>query len=494
VNRISLVLAAVGLLLLQLATATGAAAQRVEITGGEDLPQVQEVRRMLERGDFLLLVRDTVLEPESHVTRDVLIADAEVRISGRVDGAVAVLGGALFVRPTARISGRVVGLGGGVFPSMLAETGEVLESPLGYRVEVESTPELITVRVIAPPPPPRVEVLGLFGLRFPAYDRVSGLTLGWNPTVRPFRDGRLIARPWVGIRTARGDLVGGIEAEGVVGRIRYSADLERATQTTDGWIRREWTNTPAALLLGSDARDYHHSDRVRFAVSPAEELVWRGFLVTPEVELQASRDRSLDTRNPWSLFGSLDRPNPPIDEGTLVSVRPGVEIDWRGGTSETTSSLALERGLGGPGDFAFTQWQARARYRMEAFWGHSIRFRAFAMGTLGDDLPAPRQRWSYVGGSALIPTVPIEDRQIGDHVVYLDSQYRVPLEFVQLPFLGSPHLRITHRTGAAWITGEEMPGWEQALGAGVGLFLLHVDAFFDPAGNRGWTLAWGIEL
>jgi hypothetical protein len=154
VNRISLVLAAVGLLLVQLATATGASAQRVEITGGEDLPQVQEVRRILEGGDFLLLVRDTVLEPESHVTRDVLIADAEVRISGRVDGAVAVLGGALFLRPTARISGRVVGLGGGVFPSMLAETGEVLESPLGYRVEIESTPELIAVRLIAPPPPP----------------------------------------------------------------------------------------------------------------------------------------------------------------------------------------------------------------------------------------------------------------------------------------------------------------------------------------------------
>jgi len=483
-----------GFLLLMLYVPTDVGAQRVEIIGGENLPQVQEVRRILDRADFLVVTNDTVFESETHIPRDVVIADAEVRIAGRVDGSVAVLGGALFARPTARVSGTIVGLGGGIFPSVLAETGPVLESPLGHRVAVEVSPELITVRVIAPPPPPRVEVLGLFGLRFPSYDRVAGLTVGWNPTVRPFRDGRLVARPWVGVRTARGDLVGGIEMEGQVGGMRYSADIERATQTADDWIRREWTNTPSALFLGSDARDYHHSDRVRVEVSPAEGLTWRGFLITPAVEAQASRDRSLDTRSPWSLFGSLDRPNPPIDEGTLVSLRPGAEIDWRGSTSEMTSSLAVERGLDGLGDFAFTQVEARTRYRMQALWGHSIRVRGFAMGTIGDDDPAPRQRWSYMGGVALIPTVPMEERQVGDNVVFLDSQYRVPLDFVSVPFLGSPHLRISHRTGAAWMTGSGMPGWEQALGVGLGLFVLQVDAFFDPTGNRGWALAWGMDL
>ena len=136
------------------------------------------LQQVLARRDYLRIVRDTVLPASFHAPGDLLIVGAEVRLEGRVEGAVAVLDGVLFLRPGAHVGGPIAAVRGEVLASGKASHGAIIETPPRYSRRTSSGVEPDFEVVIVPPPaPPRLKLRGIAGIGLPAYDRVSGLSL-----------------------------------------------------------------------------------------------------------------------------------------------------------------------------------------------------------------------------------------------------------------------------------------------------------------------------
>lgn len=471
-----------------------AAAQTVWLEGGEGVAEAGMIRELLNRDGYRVIDRDTVLGESFALDGDLVIVGAEVRMEGRVQGSVAVLGGDLFVRPAARIRGRAVALGGGLFPSNLAEIGEERPGPIGYRVEIDTLPGGYRVRVIAPELPSAIWFPGAFGFKLPTYDRVDGLTVRWGPELRLLSGQSLIVRPWISYKSARGALGGGARLESPLGSLRAEARVERVTETPDRWVRGDLVNSFAALVWGTDQRDYYESDRVVLSLwYPAGFTSPGGAVsVVPRLTLLGSRDRSLRTGSVWSLFGAdeMDRFNRLVDRGSVLSLTPSAELFWFGGASTLYTELVLEWGVieeTGPASRdklrrGFTHWTARADWEVNSVSDHKLFLWGYATGTFGEG-PAPRQRWSFLGSSSTIPLRDIEERLLGDRLVLLRTRYEIPTRLFSLPILGPPTLRLLHVTGSAWRTGEPMPGWDQNVGAGIGFSLLYADLYVDPAAD-----------
>src|SRR5205823_7766963 len=102
--------------------------------------------------------------------------------------------------------------------------------------------------------------LGL-GLRIPAYDRVNGLALPWGPKLE-LGDGKFDIDALVRYRSNLGKWdpsLEGIIRPGDTNELRFFAGT--GTFTNDGWIRDDLTNSGAALVAGSDSRNYYRANR-----------------------------------------------------------------------------------------------------------------------------------------------------------------------------------------------------------------------------------------
>lgn len=481
-------------LLLCLLPATGGA-QTLGLQGGEKLPAVRTFREILERGNYLLLSRDTVLPANFRFAGDLVVLGAEVRLEGEVAGAAAVVNGALFVRPRARIGGTVAVIGGELIASGLATVGPVEEAPLSATVTLDRQPDEVLVVVVPPPPPARLELPGLFGLNFPTYDRVDGLTLAYAPRFNLTRsDSGAFVVPRIAYHFARGAFDGGVLVDVPLRRnTRAVAELASATVTNDRWIRGDFANSAIALAFGDDSRDYYHADRATLTVlRPWGEPVLHGQLFwAPFVTLLASRDRSLAASDPWSLLGDDWRPNPPIEEGTIISATAGTRLRWNGRTSSFVGAGSVEYAPAGIGDTEFAQLVVDGIWTMQALWTHALTVRPHIMQPLGGG--APPQRFSFVGGGATLPTLALAERR-GDHVYFLESVYSVPFPSVMLPLIRSPTVELVHKIGNAWVTGENVPAWEQNVGLGVRfLRVVQVRIVVNPA-DRPLTPAIGIAI
>lgn len=486
---------AVTLLILLGAIGTVAEAQ-VRVEGDVNHPANRLLSEILARDSYLLLERDTVLPADFHAAGDVLIVRADVRLEGRIDGSVAVVHGVFFTRPGSVVRGEIASIGGEVYLSGLAEAGAVHELPL--QVETRLTREAggQTITLVPPALPARVGTTGVFGVGLPTYDRANGLTLRWGAEYRLRRDSIApVLRGSVSFATARSAPGGTLALEiPVSGSGWLRAEVARESYTNEAWIRGAFMNSLSVTVLRSDLRDYHESDvaLLGWERRQRQPLISGERFFAPRLTLRASRDRSLRTRNVWSAFGSGEwRENPEIDEGVLVSVVPGGFLDWRGRTSRFAGDLSVEWAPPGASDFEFVQLVADGRYEMLALRGHVVTLRGRTQQSLGDD-PAPRQRWSFVGGPGTLPTLPTA-AMYGDRLVFVQTTYDVPLPWVQVPLVGSPSLRATHATGAAWPTGAPMPAWEQNVGAGLRFFLLEVIAHVDPT-DPGGGVALGVGV
>ncbi len=478
-NRMGALLAA----LLVLALGPLAAEAQVRLERGEGERALDPVRALLERDDYIVLARDTTFGPDVRIESDVVVLDASVRLEGVMAGDVAILGpqGALFVRPGARIGETVYAVGGIAVVSGLADPVDLREIYVGAS-EVERLPDgSYLVRIETAPPPPFISLPGLFGLWLPTYDRVDGLSVPVLATLNPLRriegpevEGRLT------FRTARGALDGGLVASQRVGAFDIEATVERTTETEERWGRADLSNTGTALFFGSDPREYYRTDRaaVRAGLREGIALGREELRLTPFLEARHSRDRSLPTASPWSLFGTLDRPNAPIDDGTITSFVPGLELNWLGGASRFRGVGTVEHAVGGSATPGFTLGIVDGRWSMDALFDHILSIRIHARRPLGD-AAAPRQRWTQLGGSATLPTLAVGEMR-GDRVSFVQSVYRVPLG-VTVPIAGSPELRLLHAAGSARATGEPSRDWEQNLGVGVRLLFLTVDGWVNPA-------------
>ena len=90
------------------AGATPLSGQDVRLAGTARNDAERAIAAFLERGDFVVWARDTVLAADQTVESHVLVLEATARISGRIQGDVLVVDGDLFLRTRGRVGGDVV--------------------------------------------------------------------------------------------------------------------------------------------------------------------------------------------------------------------------------------------------------------------------------------------------------------------------------------------------------------------------------------------------
>lgn len=479
----------VWLILVGLALATPARAQDVHLRGDDRTRAAQIAREVLQRGNYLRIDRDTVLPDSFRAPGDLVVVDADVRMAGQVAGSAVVLGGHLFLRPGSRVGGSIAVVDGGVYPSGRAVYGTIFESNPSTRVSIAAGADSGLVAQIDPPPSP--PVFG-YGPRIPTYDRVNGVTLSAGVSVNVMRraNGPALAA-WASYRFENEEeLGGGARVLVPVDQgVQVVAEASRATRTNDAWAAADPGNSIAAALAGIDYRDYYDADRLSLFVArplrrPLEAgQTWFG----PRIGAQIEEARSLPTREPWSLFGELDRVNPEVAEGQVNSLIGGAELHWAGRVSRLSIDAQVERGhfveellpVGDPPvavDQDFTQLLASGSYQATAFRTHTLRYLGRVMLPI-DGSDAPPQRHAILGGVPTIPTLAIGEMR-GDHLVWAQGSYTVPMRFI-LPVLGPPSLELRHTVGAAW-SGQDDPEWVQNIGAGVLFSMIGVRAAVDP--------------
>jgi hypothetical protein len=351
--------------------------------------------------------------------------------------------------------------------------------------------------------------LGL-GLRIPTYDRVNGLTLPWGPELI-LGDDRVQLDALVSYRSNLGKFDPSLE-----GFLRPGDNNEiklfvgRGTFTNDSWIRSDLINSLAAIGVGSDARNYFRGDRAsaRFTRTIATDAI----TLTPFIGGDFERDWSSSSvppfKSPWSFYGRkgplrMRRLNPRVETGHISSVLGGSGLTLaRGGVdakldaqvehSLSTSLVADCSGLilinpgvlvGDPacdrvgGDF--TQTTLDGSVVFPTFGTQTLAFKGHAVLTGGKI--APPQRFAYLGGAGTLATVDLLALG-GDRLLYVQGDYIVPINAVQIPYAGSPFVALHYAAGNAGIGA--LPPLIQNVGVGVGVAFIRVDYAIDPASNR----------
>jgi hypothetical protein len=477
-------------LVLAAGLAPAARAQVPRISGDDHSDAARIAREVLAREAYVYIDRDTVLGPDFRAPGDLVIYDAEVRLEGSVEGSAVVLGGDLWIRPGGRISGSIAVIGGGVYPAGLAvvdrDSIHYTDPRAGLRIETRPTGregEYVAVAEITHPPRPALFAPAVGP--FPTYDRVNGLTLQASANIHPTREeGGPVLNVWGAYRFEQENKVGG----GVRWRVplhrenlQLTGEASRATRTMDAWIQGDVANSVRALVLGRDYRDYWDADVFRVMVERpvGKPLIAGETWLGPRFGVQVSNDRALREQGPWALLDreQLERFNPPALEGTIVSLLAGTTFHWRGRTSSFNGDLNLEHALAAPGDAEFTQTLVQGTYQSQALRTHTMRIDFRAMASIGGD--APPQRRGILGGGGSLPSESIAHFR-GDHLVFIESSYVIPLNGIVLPVVGSPSIEAVHLAGAAW-TGDDEPQWVQNAGGGVIFALVRARVVINPA-------------
>jgi hypothetical protein len=470
-------------LVAALTVAGEAAAQDVHLRGDDDTRAARLAREVLQRSQYIRIDRDTVLPASFQAPGDLVVVDADVRLEGSVAGTAVVLGGDLYLRPGSRVDGSIAVVDGGVYPSGKATYGTIFESNPSSRVTVTEEGAEVEVALDPPDGPSLISPL----IMFPSYNRVDGVSFPLGFVINPARrEGGPTLSVWGDATTERrDDPGGGVRLDVLVSQgVRVIAEGSSDTRTNDAWARGDLGNSLAALFAGRDYRDYYRGDRLSLSVARPlgkaliEGESWWG----PRIGARVEEASSLETRNPWSLMGELDRVNPPVLDAQINSLVVGSELHWVGRLSRITLDAEVERGhvLGSPAGFSpdFTQLTAFARYQATAFRTHTLKYHVRAMLPVGGD-SAPPQRYSILGD---IPTLPTQEigEQRGDHLVFAEGTYTIPFQRIMLPFIGSPSLELRHAVGAAWIGGDDQE-WVQNVGAGILFRFVGVRVAVDPA-------------
>jgi len=129
---------------------------------------------------------------------------------------------------------------------------------------------------------------------------------------------------------------------------------------------------------------------------------------------------------------------------------------------------------------SFTQGTVDSRVTFPTFGSQTFAFLAHALITGGGDIPPP-QRFGYLGGSGTLATVDLLALG-GDRLLYVQGDYLIPIEKIQLPLVGSPFLALRYAAGNAGVG--RLPALIQNVGVGAGISIIRVDYSIDPAQNR----------
>ena len=489
-------------------------AQEATGPGGAEIVTERIFVRDVGPGEAGRLLRDALLAPHLalhsservELPRDttisssvILVGGGDVGVASVVEGDVIVVGGDLFMHPGGRIGGRAIAIGGGVYRSELATIAGDVHAFRDITYEAIHTGEGIALdyrALVAPVEVPLVTLPVFRGLREPTYDRVNGLTLAVGPRFQ-LGGGRLFVDPMVLYRSDLGVLDPRLVAGARLGRRdSLSLSVERGTFTNDDWIRTDRWNSVLALVTGKDTRNYFRAERAELRAYRR----WEGANGTigafiggrgEDAESVGPHADALGPATgivggPWSFLNREDdvdgmrRPNPRIDRGRIVAALAGAAAQWRNERDFRAEGWALvEQGFSAPETFdAFTQVTLDADIRFPTFGTQSYRFSAHAVLT-GPDI-APRQRWSYLGGSGTLPTFDVLEFG-GDELLFVENRYNVPIDRLSYPIFGTPVVTVRHMMGAAG--PGRLPDLEQNLGVRLTVFLLRLDYTIDPASS-----------
>jgi hypothetical protein len=326
------------------------------------------------------------------------------------------------------------------------------------------------------------------GLRIPSYDRVNGLSLPWGPHIA-VPGGRMDLDPIVTYRSNLGEFDPSFKATARFGHFdQLDVFGGRGTFTNDTWIRSDIINSLTSIGVGTDARNYYRSDRVRADYSHAIETdAW-------EWKLWAGGNHEFDwstgihekhSTAPWSFFGRKDtlkmrRINPVVAHGHITSALVGVDGKYERADMKGKFGVQLEQSIdkSGTGFFSgnnFTQLTIDARTTFPTFGLQSFEFKGHAVTSWNSP---PAQRWVYLGGAGTLSTVDLLALG-GDKLFYARGDYNVPLVRPLLPFVGAPVLSVMYSAGSAGV--DELPDFIQNVGAAIGLKVIKIEYWIDPS-------------
>jgi hypothetical protein len=461
-----------------LSPAAEASAQTIELRGRGDVDNDILLRRVLSRGDYVLLTRDTLIAGNDTVHGTMLVVGSRLRLEGVVTGDLVAVDANVFLRPTARVLGQVRNLGGGLYPSELAVVaGGVVSDPTAPYVARELDDGTLVIQGLA-----RRSTLvtdGFYGVRAPTYDRVDGVTVSAGAGYLLPRLGRVepMVRGRIDYRSQRGALTGGARLllprranELVIG-------AERTTLTNERWIIGDLENSVTFLFAGNDYRDYYEVDRAYAELrrsSGTGTRAWSAF-----VRGQLEEAQTLSAGTPWTVLGTPRSDNIVVSEDRISSLSAGAQLDWAVPVHAGRIAGSVEAaGMRAGGLHSFNRYEADIAVAMAGFRHHTLQITAHAQGPLPGTDHLPGQRWSFVGGSNTLETFEIAEFR-GDRVVFVDTRYIIPVPRLRVRFLGRPDFELLHATGMAW-TADEEPPLEQNVGVRVRFPLFNVRAMLDP--------------
>lgn len=420
----------------------------------------------------------------------VVVYGRDATVASRVHGDVVVVGGDLFLHPGAVIDGRAVAIGGGVYNSTLAVVrgGQVAYRDQTFVAGAATAGDTLRLdyRSLAGDPPPLVS-FPAYGMRFPLYDRVDGLSLTFGPYIA-LDTGRVVVEPTVTYRSQLGVVDPAVQAQIPLGRrTTLYASAGRGTFTNDAWIRSDVLNSVSTFATGTDTRNYFRADRAELRAEHRLEGATAD--LTPSLGVLYERDWSVgpdafSESGPYSIFDRRDRdngilrPNPGIARGSIASALVGATAHWQGqGNVVLGGSVRVELPFVVPVNTGrFAQGTVDANVGFPTFGLQRLDVFARAVVTVGDT--AAPQRFAYLGGSGTIVTRDLLSLG-GDEQLYVESQYTIPLDRPRIPFVGLPTVAIRHVIGSAGVGG--LPRYVQNVGARLSLNILRLDYAIDPA-------------
>ncbi len=435
------------------------------------------LRQVIERGQYTVMLEDTVLGPGEELHGDVIVIQATLWVEGRISGDLIGVESDVFARPGGRVDGTVVALNGGFYGSSLARLGAppIDASLYDYRVEARGEGSFL---IVGPGRDATLRLAGLKGFLVPGYDRVNALTVPWGIE---FRRGSAAWLPdgsaRVRYRSVRTDVDGDIELRWPLGRHELALRGGMTVRSNDTWTNGDVANSLRSFIGAADTRNYYEA---RFAEGGVRLEFGAALTWWLGVSGAWEQARTLNNRDPFSLVSTRGgfQPNLPVSEADIMSGR-GV----LGGRLWLSQRSALEFEIGAEradrdaaGDLSFTVVKAAARLQTSPLRDHRLLLRA--RGQTTGSAGAPPQRWMALGGWGSLPTLrPVE--RTGDRMWWTAVSYHLPL--VRSSGLGRVEGWVQYAVGNAWAAADAgRPSAIHNLGAGLALRGLIGGVFADP--------------
>jgi hypothetical protein len=412
-----------------------------------------------------------------------------------------VVGGDLYMHPGAHVGGRAIAYGGGVYESALATVQGGVAAFRDFTYDVAATPDayVLRYRALSPATVSTFALGGVYGVNIPSYDRTNGLSLPLSIVLTPGE--RLEVEPSITYRSQLGRVDPWVSASYQQSRLTsVHVGVGRSTFSNDSWIRSDLLNSLHYLAAGNDTRNYFRAERADLTLERAIEGVETSFgpYVGVRVERAHSVRPGLDASGgPWAFKGRDDRddvlrPNPPVETtatgghvSALRSLLAGSTFAWTPG--DIVASARVDAELGNfdlsrscalncnaiPGS-SFFQTTFNCAIGFPTFGLQRLDFSGHFVATAGN---SPLQRFAWLGGPGTLPT--LELLQLGgDELVFTEARYSIPLERVQLPFVGPPTLSFREILGGAGSSG--FPEIRQAAGVRLAVSFVYGEVLVDP--------------